>query len=162
MRAKGASEIIYVAKLGTLVKPSDIYNTIYCPTKYCVINNYHFKSMVLDVANDFVQHYPTLDSGWHCSVPTVMEELYPLREDLEKLGASTIDNEISQIAHTVQSFNRKYHKQISFSPIHYATDYLRKETENNLVVPYDLTMRSEHISSLKSCLLENICAKIHW
>src|SRR3989344_4553422 len=81
---------------------------------------------------DTLQHpihdlFPEINSGYHVSVPTVLEEDYLQRKITVELGITSIDNEISQIAFAVSRFNKEYNKNPRFFALHFATDYLRSD-----------------------------------
>lgn len=135
----GATEILYLGKLGELIKPEFIYKKIFCPSKYTILYHDKIISWVDDLQNNFLRHYPRLDSGLHASVPTILEEDYIQRKVTETLQINTIDNEISQMAFAIKRFNNLFHSNISFSGIHFATDYIRKGDEKELNVNFNLS-----------------------
>jgi hypothetical protein len=69
----------------------------------------------------------------------VLEEDYAQRKVAQGLGARSIDNEISQIARAVATFNAWKGTNVSFSSTHFATDYLRSDSERLIVTKHDLS-----------------------
>jgi hypothetical protein len=134
----GASEIIYVAKLGALTKPADIYHRVFCPSGFVVVNHREVLHKVTPPPNRLLGRFPELDSGYHVSVPTVLEEDYQQREVLRELNAASIDNEISQIASAISLFNRTTSRDVAFAALHFATDYIRQADQKGLSVVFDL------------------------
>lgn len=135
----GAKEIIYCGKLGTLISQSDLYSKIFSPSKYVIM--YHDK---LIGRIDTLQHpihnlFPEIDTGYHVSVPTVLEEDYIQRKITTELKISSIDNEISQIAFAVSRYNKEYNKDTKFTALHFATDYLRNDKERGERTIFDLS-----------------------
>jgi hypothetical protein len=142
----GAKEIIYCGKLGALTSPSDLYKRIFSPSKYVIM--YHDK---LIGKIDSLQHpmhnlFPQIDSGYHVSVPTVLEEDYIQREIISELKINSIDNEISQMAFAVSRFNKEYCKDIKFIALHFATDYIRNNNERAEKTNFDLSNNRSKIA----------------
>ncbi|MHA7878094.1 MAG: hypothetical protein ACX93T_04230 [Bacteroidota bacterium] len=131
-------EIIYISKLGSLRTPKDVYNTVFAPTKYITMNYCDVISITRST-NPIACMFPELDTQCHASVPTVIEEDLMQREVLVNHGVSSIDNEISQIAYAVSKFNKTSINKVDFSSLHFASDYLRKDTEVNHDIAYDLS-----------------------
>ena len=152
-----AKEIIYCGKLGTLTSTSDLYNKIFSPSKYAIM--YHDK---LIGKIDTLQHpihdlFPEINSGYHVSVPTVLEEDYLQRKITVELGITSIDNEISQIAFAVSRFNKEYNKNARFVALHFATDYLRNDKERAEKTIFDLSNnRSKIAQEKKMRMIEKI------
>lgn len=133
------SEIIYSAKLGSLTKPEDLYNKIYSPTKYLTMKSHKVTEMVANLPNKFVKKFPELNSNWHVSIPTVLEEDFEQRRIAKDMGVESIDNEISCMAVAINNYNQKYKKDVSFFTAHFATDYVRAKEENGKEVAFDLS-----------------------
>lgn len=146
---RGVREIIYVAKLGTLTSPGDIYSKIFCPSKYYVLSYNKIVHEVSHVEHGILLHFSDLDSGAHASVPTVLEEDYIQRETLDMLRVATIDNEISKIARIIEFYNSMHGSNIRFSPVHFATDYIRHNRERLLSTAHDLSTDKESGSRKK-------------
>ncbi|MWV47158.1 hypothetical protein GRF59_26540 [Paenibacillus sp. HJL G12] len=145
----GATEIIYSAKLGTLVNYNDIYNKIYSPIEYIVLDYTRIKHKKFKLKNNFVKLFPEFNSGLHCSVPTILEQNYRFRDIVTNLSINSIDNEISQMAEVVYEHNRKNNSDISFFAVHFPTDYVRKYDEKNLDTKFDLSNNRLPLSSSK-------------
>ncbi|WP_131766601.1 hypothetical protein [Candidatus Protofrankia californiensis] len=134
----GAREIIYVGKLGTLDEPKDIYNRLFVPSRYGLLSGIRVRQVSDGPPNLLLDRVPALDSGLHVSVPTVLEEDHAQREVARLLGARTMDNELAQMALAVHEWNIDTGGSVSFSGLHYATDYLRCREETDVEVPYSL------------------------
>lgn len=153
----GAKEIIYCGKLGALTHTSDLYKRIFSPGKYVIM--YHDKVIG---KIDSLQHpmhnlFPQIDSGYHVSVPTVLEEDYVQREIISELKINSIDNEISQMAFAVSKFNKEYDKDIKFIALHFATDYIRHNNERAEKTNFDLSNnRSKMAQEKKMEMIEKI------
>lgn len=145
----GAIEIIYSAKLGSLTNPKSLYETIFSPSKYITYDYIEKTSNIFSLENNFIKKFHELDTGLHCSVPTILEQNYYLREKLSSISVNSIDNEISQIANVILEFNNNNNKNISFSCIHFATDYLRNFSEKFLNTTYDLSNNRNSSAKLK-------------
>lgn len=153
----GSSELIYAAKLGALTNENDLYHRIFSPSRYVTMDYLSIKSVVTKLDNNLLKTFPHLESGFHISVPTVLEEDYRQREAASLLGANTIDNEISQIAFAVHSHNQLEGTRVAFSALHFATDYLRSSEEKSLQAEHDLsTNRSARAVALKNQSISKI------
>ena len=106
----GVSEIIYSAKLGSLTKPEDLYHKIYSPTKYLRMKSHKVTELITNLPNRFVKKFPELNSNWHVSIPTVLEEDFEQRRIAKEIGVESIDNEISCMAIAINNYNNKYNK----------------------------------------------------
>lgn len=126
----GADEILYAGKLGALTSPTELYGRLFVPSRYAILSGATVRTITNGPPNGILAHSPALDSGLHVSVPTVIEEDFHQREVAAALGATTIDNEISQMAAAIDDANllRNTHP-VGFSALHYATDYLRRPNE---------------------------------
>lgn len=154
-------EIIYIGKLGTLGSPNDIYRKIFSPSNYFILRHNKISANIYNLSNGFSKKYPEVLTGPHISVPTVIEEDYIQRRLAHKLKAESIDNEISQIASTITNFNRKNNINIMFSPIHFATDYLRKDNDKVLIKTFDLSNnRIKEAREKKAKILNEISQKL--
>lgn len=153
----GAREIIYVGKLGTLTQPQDIYNRIFAPSRFFIMYHDQVVCHINDLPNRFLAEHPTLSTEAHVSVPTVVEEDYIQRSITSRLKFESIDNEISQIAFAVARYNRDFHKRISYTALHFATDYIRRPHERGLEVKFDLSNnRTKEAFSSKMIVLHQI------
>lgn len=132
-------EVIYFGKLGTLTHPSHIYNKIFSPERYVAYDATRQTTPVIALDNGLRAKFPEIVSGLHASVPTILEETFSQEQQLRLIGVTTIDNEISFIAREIQRINIGFGKSIIYTPIHYATDYLRASTEWSLKVRHDLS-----------------------
>jgi len=151
----GASEILYVGKLGSLQSAESLYEQLYVPSKYAVLNCDQLISQVDDVRNGLLEAFPHLDTGMHVSVPTVLEEDYRQRGLANTISANSIDNEISQIAFVISNFNSTFGRDVKFSSFHFATDYLRNIHEKDKITGCDLSNnRDNHVLSKKEFFLK--------
>lgn len=135
----GASEIIYIGKLGCLTNIKDLYKKIFIPSIYFIMTNYKILLTVSKLENKLLRKFPQLNTYGHLSVPTVLEESYIQRNVANYFSINSIDNEISQIAYSINSFNRYKNKNVSFSALHFATDYLRNENEKSKFIKLNLS-----------------------
>lgn len=151
----GATEIIYMSKIATLNDPSDIYTKIYSPTKFLIFQDKQVE--VIDrVVNPLVKKIPKLDSGTHISLSTVMEQDFKTAAIVHTF-ASSLDLEVSKIAKVISEYNQRYNAEITFIPIHWATDYIRTKEEANLDTGFDLANGdSKCAKKKKSIILEEI------
>ena len=137
--ALGAAEIIYIGKLGTLSSPADIYERVFCPSSFVVMEQDRILSRIDSVPNGILQTMPHIGTGLHVSVATILEEDYGQREVTSGIGAKSIDNEISKMARCVFRQHQDTGKTIRFSAVHFATDYLRLPEERHILSPFDLS-----------------------
>ena len=157
--SSGATEIIYAGKLGSLTNPESLYRDLFIPTEYFTLSHKNIVNHVANLKNGLVAMYPHLNSGVHVSVPTVLEEDYTQRKVADELKAQSIDNEISQIAHSISNFNIANGSDVSYSSFHFATDYVRSYNERLIKTPHDLS-NNRSLSALnnKNRVIKN-CAK---
>ena len=154
-------EIIYISKLGSLRTSEDVYNTVFAPTRYITMN-YCDVTNITRSTNPIASMFPELDTQCHASVPTVIEEDLMQREVLVNLDVSSIDNEISQIAHAVSNFNKTNINTVHFSSLHFASDYLRKDEEVDHDVAYDLSNhRSEAAVKKRANIMKVLLSYLH-
>jgi hypothetical protein len=134
----GATEIVYVGKLGTLTGPQDVYHRLFAPSSYLDRGASH-SLLDREVAphNGLLARFPVLDTGRHMSVATVLEENLTQRAVARAYGVRTIDNEIAQIAAAVAAAGSA--GAPAFSALHFATDYLRGPDEPKEPIGYNLT-----------------------
>lgn len=135
----GASEIIYIAKLGCLTGFEDVYSKIFVPDQFAVLHHSEVIEVVSGLPNGILAAKPELATGLHVSVPTVLEEDYLQRATAEHLHASSIDNEISQMAVNVALHNNVHADAVRFSATHFATDYIRGPKQRTLRTDFDLS-----------------------
>jgi hypothetical protein len=135
----GVKEVHYIAKLGALTKPQDLYNKIYVPDTFYTLHYDQIVNCVKNLKNPLLEYFPELNTGSHVSVPTVLEEDFHQREIITKLKAKSIDNEISQMAFSIDHFNKNNGTEILFSTLHFATDYLRKPMNKVPETNFDLS-----------------------
>lgn len=161
--ALGAKEIIYIGKLGTLRKPEEIYNRLYVPSRYGLLTGLRLQQVSAGPPNGLLARLPSLDSGLHVSVPTVLEEDQSQRELARLLGASTMDNELAQMALAIHDWNVEHDTSVCFSGLHYATDYLRAKNELGTDIEFSLARgrtlaarrrRSRAELSISDCLID--------
>lgn len=151
----GASEIIYMSKIATLDDPSHIYKRIYSPTQFALLRDNQVK-MIPPIVNPLVEKFPELDSGTHLSLPTVMEQNFETAA-LAHSVATSLDLEVSNIAKVITEYNMQHAKQIAFTPVHWATDYIRTQEEVNLDTGFDLTNADKRNGKvIKKKILERI------
>lgn len=141
---QGASEIIYVAKLGSLTSPHDVYKRIFVPSKFALVQHDEVQLNVPEwLPNRLLEQNPALNTGLHISVPTVLEEDYKQRQLASQLQANSIDNEIAHMAWAVSNHNARTDPAVSFSAVHFATDYVRGEHERTVPVEHNLASNRE-------------------
>jgi hypothetical protein len=154
----GASEILYCGKLGALSAPTDVYERIFCPSRFVHLEHQRLVEEIAPPPNRFLRRFPELDSGAHVSVPTVIEEDYLQRDAASAVAASSIDNEITHMAAAVASHNRGACGEISFSAIHFATDYVRRSEERHLSTPLNLSNNRTRVArARKQQMIERLC-----
>lgn len=135
----GASEIIYVGKLGALSSPTHLYERIFAPTAFAVLHQDNVEEQVEPPPNPLLARSRRIaGTGMHVSIPTVLEEDYAQRRQAENLGAQSIDNEISQIASAIAEHNRANGTAVGYSTLHFATDYIRTDLERMKQTDHDL------------------------
>ncbi len=134
----GASDIVYVGKLGALTSPEDLYARVFVPARYALIERSRVSTVSTGPPNPLLSRFPSLRSGLHVSVPTVLEEDHTQHGVAVRLGAHTLDNEIAGMAVAVERWNRRHDATVGFSALHYATDYLRGPAERARSVRFSL------------------------
>lgn len=154
----GCSELLYLGKLGALTGPEDIYQRIFCPSHFILLDHDQVVYVTTSPKNGLLGRYPALDSGCHVSVPTVLEEDYAQRRIAMDRRANSIDNEISQVARAVFLYNSgSQGGAVAFSALHLATDYIRHPDERDLEVPFDLgNDKSDRAREKKALVLHRI------
>lgn len=154
-------EIIYISKLGSLRTPNDVYNAVFAPTQYITMNYCDVTNMT-SATNNIASMFPELNTQCHASVPTVIEEDFMQRAVLVNHNVSSIDNEISQIAYAVSEFNKKNQRNVYFSSLHFASDYLREATEINQNIAYDLSNhRSTEAVKKRATIMQVVLLYLH-
>jgi predicted dehydrogenase len=159
----GASEVLYVAKLGALTGPQDLYTRIFCPARYYLLYHDRIADAVTALPNGVLRCFPERTTGAHVSVPTVLEEDYRQRRVATDLGATSLDNEIAQMARGIARFNRGRGEgeQVAFSAIHFATDYVRSPEDQVVATDHDLSrMRRPDALAKKKRILNRICTEL--
>ena len=151
-------ELVYIAKQGSLTRPEHLYDKVYSATCYLNMNANKVVDIVDDLHNSFTRLFPQLDSGCHLSVPTVLEEDYAQRKiAVDLYNATSIDNEISQIANGISYYNKKFGSNVKYFNMHFATDYVRGPKEKLLETCFDLANnRTEKAISRKNIVLNKI------
>lgn len=134
----GASEIIYLSKGATCESPAQIYEKIYCPTRYAFARYQTLVAQTTSLPNGLLKTFPELETGLHVSPPCVMEEDFTLRALASSLGASSLDNEAAQIALQLEEHNQETTQEVHFTAIQFATDYLRRREDHHLQIEFDL------------------------
>ena len=156
----GVEEILYIGKLGTLDDPTDVYSRIFAPSRYVVLDHKDVVQSVSGLPNRLLERFPELDTHCHISVPTVMEEDYVQRGLVTQLGAASIDNEISQMAAMAAQYNEMTGRDVSFSALHFATDYVRSSADRHLHCPLDLSNNRTHVArGKKELIVEQIACE---
>ncbi len=152
----GCREVIYVGKLGTLSNKNEIYKKIFSPTRYFSYRYLSLINQTEDLYNPLASYFPELNTGIHLSVSTVAEEDFIQRHLSQEMGARSIDNEISQIAASLSHFNTAYNRQVGFSSLHFASDYLRcKQERGREKTDFDLSNnRTDSAKKSKQKMLE--------
>jgi hypothetical protein len=108
--------------------------------------------------NPLLARFPDLDSAAHVSVPTVIEEDYLQRNAAAAIAAASIDNEIAHMAAAIARHGRAGDREVGFSAVHFATDYVRKFDERNLNVPLNLSNNRTHVAlEKKRAVIRRIC-----
>ncbi|EJL6308979.1 hypothetical protein ACX6FB_003684 [Vibrio cholerae] len=157
LASKGYKEIIYVGKLGCLTSINDVYSKIFSPSDYILYNKDQMIFKSNSLKNNLHSYIPGISSGKHVSVPTISEELSHQKEVFTRVGVFSIDNEISYMAQAIHEYNIRNDKPISFSCLHYATDYLPNDNEMKLDHQFDLSNCSHNCSKiLKNLMLKKI------
>jgi hypothetical protein len=114
-----------------------------------------------DLKNSLLEFKPELTTGSHVSVPTVLEEDYQQRSITSQLHINSIDNEISQIAFAIRKHNQEQGTGISFSAVHFATDYVRQLEKVELETPFDLSNnRSKDAREGKTKMIRKISLEL--
>lgn len=135
----GASEIIYVGKLGALSSPEHLYDRIFAPTSFAVLRHDTVEHLVDPPPNPLLERSRrAAGTGMHVSIPTVLEEDYAQRRQAEVLEAASIDNEISQIALAITDHNRTNGSSVGYATLHFATDYIRTDLTRMEPTDHDL------------------------
>ncbi len=135
----GVQEILYAAKLGALTGPDDLYTRIFCPSSFAILNHARIVRQLDGVPNGVLEWRPELSTGVHASIPTVLEEDYLQRATTIEIRAQSIDNEISQIARAVFTYNAANNQRVKFSALHFATDYVRAPNDRAMDTTHDLS-----------------------
>ena len=154
----GAREILYCGKLGSLEAPADVYERIFCPSRYFLMEHHRLVEEIDPPPNPLLERFPALDSGAHVTVPTVIEEDYLQRNAAAAIAAASIDNEIAHMAAAVARHNRRAGQGTGFSALHFATDYVRRFDERNLCVTLNLSNNRTHVAlEKKRRAIRHIC-----
>lgn len=144
----GASEVIYAAKLGTF---SQNRFHVAVPSGFCFT-----PGIKVETTNRLASHFQTeisygdLLSGFHVSVPTVVEETQNLLKLVERtMRPQTIDNEISHMARACSDFNESTRSSppAQFGCIHFTTDCLKTVEEVMKNDPYQIIGASDYSST---------------
>lgn len=152
----GAKEIIYVGKLGTLRAYHDVYNTIFSPSSFLIMDDHRIIHRIDHLPSGILERFPELSTGRHVSVPSVIEEVQT-QKDLALLhGCESIDNEIAKIAWQVEdAINVGY--RVSLSTLHFASDYLHSEQADKPFILFDLaSARRLDVVKKKMMMLKKI------
>ncbi|WP_331319004.1 prenyltransferase/squalene oxidase repeat-containing protein [Methylobacterium mesophilicum] len=154
-------EIIYFAKLGTLTANDDIYNTVFFGRDYFIVDHTRLQANIKGLRNYLAEYHKSQRAGRHVSVPTVLEEDFHQRAVLTELCIETIDNEVSKIARAIETNNRLSTHQVRFSPVHFATDYIRSIDEKLEVTHSDLSKdHTPEARGKKAVIIDYISARI--
>jgi hypothetical protein len=152
----GAKHIIYVGKSGTFIAEERVHG-IFLPNNYLLlsddphegcaeqINSILAKSPIRDLKGFMTE----IRTGCHLTVPTVTGETYRQRERYESYGPTTIDNEISFIAKAVSHLKTTHGRTVSFTPLHFITDYLYEVSESKGDSAGNLATKSENYYHIK-------------
>ncbi len=152
-----AKEIIYVSKLGTLTSVDDIYKKIFIPNKTFFMNDKNIIYSNTNINKKFLSYFNNFSTGLHLSVPTIMEETTIQRNIAKKLNINSIDNEIAQIANCIDNYNNLYCKNIEYTSLHFATDYLKYKSELLNNIKFNLSNNRSKIAQLyKNEILDKI------
>ena len=135
----GAREIVYLGKLGSLLSKSDVYQKLYSPTNYAILEYTKISQELSNFPNPMVKKFPELATGRHVSISTIVEQDCSLRFLTEVIGAQSIDSEVSKIAQAVARYNDQNSADVAFSPLHFVASYLRTSHELRVPVKYDLS-----------------------
>ncbi|ATY65128.1 oxidoreductase domain-containing [Cordyceps militaris] len=159
LAARRPRAICYIAKQGTLLSPGDIHRTIYSPTRYCVFDKgqacWHGDDHSALPINPLSSRFPTFDRGLHVSTPTIVEQDVDFRTQVEAHGASSVDNELAQMARALTDVHEENPsmERVQLLPLMFITDYLRRPEELGMTVPFDLTSRNETVHRNKDLFL---------
>lgn len=132
----GASEIIYLGKVGTLDSGLELYRDLIIPDSFMLAEHDRITQAPFRVPNGLAQAKAI--GGLHVSTPTVMEQSHLQRQTLEALSPRSIDNEISYMALSAAAHNAAHQGEVRFSSLSFATDYVRRSSEHDLPAIFDL------------------------
>ncbi len=133
----GATEIIYAAKLATMTEAGDVYDKLFVPSKYILIdkggrlvwNSTEQASLLLEeiaVLSDGIQSV-------HASIPTVLDETSAtLSNALRDHSIGSLDDEIAYMAWAAERHAKR------FVSIHFATDYINRMHEKKAATSANL------------------------
>jgi hypothetical protein len=139
--AAGASEVIYLGKVGSLDRDLDLYRTLVIPDTFMLAEHDQILTPPFRVPNGLVAAGGT--GGLHVTTPTVLEQSYLQREVLAALRPRTIDNEIGYMARAAAAHNAAGAATVHFASLSFATDYVRREVEHAIPAIFDLANNRE-------------------
>jgi len=134
----GANIIIHIANLGSCREPEDLSGSeasVFIPMFFTKIEG---DSVIFakNSWNPLLEIYKNYNSGIHTCVNSILEEVYkPFRRIVTHMGITGVDCEAFHIVRAVERCGRK---NVGFSGIYYASDYVRKEKEREIILPYNL------------------------
>ena len=140
---------MYISKLGTLTNINDIYSKVFIPSETFFMRGKEIVYSNENINKKFLSMYDNISTGPHISVSTILEENTVQKCVAQKLKINSIDNEISQIANTIDNFNKLNSTNISYTSLHFATDYLK--SRNELDKQAELNLSNNRCELAKSC-----------
>lgn len=158
----GAKEIIYFSKIGSINCQDALYEKIYTPENFIIMNDDDVVE-TFRVPNALSQPIGGAHEDAHVTIPTVMEETFSQRETAHRLGARSIDNEVGYIARSVKRHNEKADQRnnVTFSSVAFSTDYLYAEDEPFESSRHNLsTNKSDHARALKQNVMHEITTRL--
>jgi len=144
--ARGAREVLYVGKLGSVRRASDVYNVLACPSQFYFSNHPFQPRDQVAIAspqlglNKWVWEDQYREEfggsefllGGHVSVPTILGETVEQIEAMQKRGVTSIDNEIYHMAQAAEAAGKV------FSCLHFVTDFVRNAESKGIITCADL------------------------
>lgn len=141
--AAGASELIYLGKVGALTRGIELYRRLVIPASFMLAEHDRVLVAPFSVVNGMADVRGA--GGLHVSTPTILEQSHLQRAALSSLEPRTIDNEITHMALAAA----RHGKGVQFSSVSFATDYVRSSADDALPTEFDLsnnrTARARHL-----------------
>jgi len=126
----GAKLVIHLANLGSCREPEDVGSEIFIPMIFSKIEPKGFIEFLSPIPNPILQENWEYNSGIHVCVRSLLDETYePFRRVITRVGATSVETEAFHIAKAAEEFMKERRKEVGFSGIYFATDYVRKSKE---------------------------------